>query len=85
MDAGIVVAIVSGCCVIIAGITKWSPKSAPPTNGNRPVTQSECEARMDATGIEIKAVGKQVDTLHGFTKEGFNRIEKAVERLREDD
>ena len=83
MDTGIVVAIVSGCAVVIAGIFRITSSRVAPTNGNRAVTQSECVARMETSGAKIGALGEKVDTLQLNVNAGFDRIEAAVKERNE--
>ena len=83
MDTGLVVAIVSGCAVVIAGIFRITSSRVAPTNGNRAVTQSECEARTETERTAVGALDKKVDTLQLNVNAGFDRIEAAVKERNE--
>ena len=85
METGIVVAIVSGCAVIVAGIIKLAPaRCAPSSDGDRAVTQNECEARKEATGAKIDSLDGKVDTLNLNMNAGFDRLDNAIRSVDRD-
>jgi len=94
MSPEISVIVVSGIVASVIAIIKFvpsKPSTAPPSNGNRPVTDETCKARTEAMTAKcdttarvsqagVDSVRKEVGQLREDTAAGFKRIEISTEK-----